>query len=362
MIINARSPFIITVDESVQIGSQIKLYLAAGGTSVPSEPTYTLSKKSPSASQLRTDYNISQYIREFIETISSFDNSETLFANVKVERYKETTTGVYTLLDTTDYMGVNGYTLYSQGINAGDTGEKFYVLSNPSIEIQYNENSSSSNWPKINVAVDFTTNSNSKVVASYKDLNGRNEVVVNYNFDDYDQVTVLKIPVRTSSAKFDNGNTVTIKYLPDGSTVDLQYTFTSKPICEPKYTPVICQFVNRFGGWQYLTFFKAQSSTLNATSTSYNLLPDSIDYNPKRPQSASFNINGKKGIKLNTGWVPENYNELIQDLLFAETILLDDVPVEIKTQSTEFKTSLKDRNINYEIEFEYAFNLINNVI
>ena len=362
MIINTRSPFIITVNESVQIGSKIELFLSVGGTSVPSDPTYTLSKKSPSASQLRTDYNISQYIREFIETISSFDSPETLFANVKVKRYKETTADTYTLLTTEDYIGVNGYSLYSQGINAGDTGEKFYVLANSNIQIQYNQDSSSSQWPQINVAVDFTTNSSSKVVASYKDLNGRNEVVVNYNFDDYDQVTVLKIPIKTSSAKFDNGNTVTLKYMPDGSTVELQYTFTVKPICESKYTPVICQFINRFGGWQYLTFFKAQSNSINASSTSYNLLPDSIDYNPKRPQSASFNINGKQSIKLNTGWVPENYSELIQDILLAETILLDDTPVEIKTQSSEIKTSLKDKNINYEIEFEYAFNLINNVI
>jgi hypothetical protein len=49
-------------------------------------------------------------------------------------------------------------------------------------------------------------------------------------------------------------------------------------------------------------------------------------------------------------------------LLLSETVLLDDVPVEIKTQSSDIKTSLKDRNINYEMEFEYAFNLINNVI
>jgi hypothetical protein len=38
------------------------------------------------------------------------------------------------------------------------------------------------------------------------------------------------------------------------------------------------------------------------------------------------------------------------------------VPVEIKTTATDLKTSLKDRNINYEIEFVYAFDLINNVI
>ena len=69
-----------------------------------------------------------------------------------------------------------------------------------------------------------------------------------------------------------------------------------------------------------------------------------------------------QNIRLNTGWVDENYSELIQDLLLAETILLDGKPAEVVTSASELKTSLKDRNINYEIEFQYAYSLINNVI
>jgi hypothetical protein len=75
-----------------------------------------------------------------------------------------------------------------------------------------------------------------------------------------------------------------------------------------------------------------------------------------------FNVNGSQSIKLSSGFVPENYSDLIQDLLLSETVLLDGLPVKVKTQSTTLKTSLIDRNINYEIEFDYAFNLINNVI
>jgi hypothetical protein len=75
-----------------------------------------------------------------------------------------------------------------------------------------------------------------------------------------------------------------------------------------------------------------------------------------------FNVNGNQSIKLSSGFVPENYSDLIQDLLLSETVLLDGLPVKVKTQSTTLKTSLIDRNINYEIEFDYSFNLINNVI
>ena len=59
---------------------------------------------------------------------------------------------------------------------------------------------------------------------------------------------------------------------------------------------------------------------------------------------------------------PENYSSSIQDLLLSETILLNGLPVELKTQSANLKTSLNDKNINYELDFEYSYNLINNVI
>jgi hypothetical protein len=49
-------------------------------------------------------------------------------------------------------------------------------------------------------------------------------------------------------------------------------------------------------------------------------------------------------------------------LLLSEKVLLDDKPVQLKTQGSDLKTVLKDRMINYEIDFEYAYNLINDVI
>ena len=70
----------------------------------------------------------------------------------------------------------------------------------------------------------------------------------------------------------------------------------------------------------------------------------------------------KQTIKCNTGWVDENYSELIQDLLLSEVVLLDNKPVIVKSQSFDIKTSLKDKNINYEIEFEFNYGLINDVV
>jgi hypothetical protein len=138
--------------------------------------------------------------------------------------------------------------------------------------------------------------------------------------------------------------------------------FYAEQLCEPKYTPLTCTFINRYGGWQYLTFFKANIQSIETTSKEFQLLPSDINYNVLQGQRKAFNKQGKQKIKCNTGWVDENYFELIQDLLLSEVVLLDNKPVIVRSQSADYKTHLKDKNINYEIEFEYSFGLINDVI
>ena len=140
------------------------------------------------------------------------------------------------------------------------------------------------------------------------------------------------------------------------------FSIQNEQLCEPKYTPITCTFINGFGGWQYLTFFKANSQGIDVKSKDYNLLSSSIDYNPLQGQKQRFNFQGTQKIKCNTGWVDENYSNLIQDLLLSEVVLLNNEPAIVKSQSFDIKTHLKDKNINYEIEFEYNYGLINDVI
>ena len=91
------------------------------------------------------------------------------------------------------------------------------------------------------------------------------------------------------------------------------------------------------------------------------MLADAVDYNPLRGQRKEFNFDLKQSVKLNTGWVDENTIELLVELMTSETILLDNEPATLKDKSLQKKTRLRDKMINYEMNFEYAFNLINDV-
>jgi len=352
MIIYSRSPYFITVNESEQVGSKIELRLWNGTGASPTPATYTFSKPIASSTQIENIYNISPFVKEYIDNVApnyaaGETDSTTMWVNVQVKRFKETAVGVYELLDTTTYLGTNGYTSFSDGYNYTNASDTFMLLSDNTKEIKYDITKS---IPYVNVLIN--PESGDVVTATYKDLRGRNELVVGYT----ETKGMLKIPLSTTSVKYNKGNTLTIAYN------ETTFQYRVMPICEPKYSPVVCSYINRFGGWQFLTFFKTRIDNINVKGSNYNLLQDSINYNTSKGQSKSFNINGKQSVKLSSGFVPENYSDLIQDLLLSETVLLDGLPVEVKTQATTLKTSLQDRNINYEIEFDYAFNLINNVI
>jgi len=355
MIIYARSPYFIEINEASQLGSRVELFIWNNPDSEPSTPTYTFTKSIASATNRKNVYNIAPYIKEYIEAITPSDTTDSMLALVKVKRYKEASLGSYTLLDTTTYYSTNGYTNYSGGYNQTGSTAQPLVLANTSLEYRYEEGIT--DYPFVNV---WAYNSSpATLTVSYKDLRGRNEVITTITRDG---AKIYKVPLRTSSIKYNNGNTCTINWKPTGEYIDDTFTINVMPICEPKFNPIVCQFINRYGGWQFLTFFKAKTTNIQTQGTTYSMLPNEVNYNPNRALTKSFNINGGQTIRLNTGWVPENYSELIQDLLLAETILLDGVPVEVKTTATDLKSSLKDRNINYEIEFNYAFNLINTVV
>jgi hypothetical protein len=280
-----------------------------------------------------------------------------MYANVSVKKYKLNSDNTYTLIGTDNFIGVNGYTKFLDGYNKTNTNTNLVLLTNNNKPIYYDRTMA---IPFVNIFIDSVLGD--KFELNYSDLRGRNIVnTVIVAITDSASKTMLKIPFTTTLNKYDKGNNLELKFTKADTTV-YSYSFKVLPVCEPKYTPIVCTFINRFGGWEFLTFFKAQTSNYNVKGTSYNLLPDSIDYNATKGQSKSFNINGKQSIKLNTGWLPEDYNDVIQDLLLSENVLLDGVPVEVKTQSQSIRTSLQDRNINFEIEFDYAFNLINNVV
>ena len=330
-----RSPYFIEIDEAGQTGAKIEIFLWNKGTTEPTIPTYTLSKNIASPLQTLISWNVANYAKEFIKPISPVtvsvptEESVNTWCYMKIKTYK-LVTSTETLLNTETFVCLNGYTQYSGGYNQNDT-DTVIPLVNTNIKL-----TTFSGYNYVNVWIEDNENYvwSSPISVSFFTTTSEGLWKLPYDYDSYD----LFIGIESI------------------------FGINTEQLCEVKYTPITCKFINRFGGWQFLTFFKANSSSIDVTSKDFDTLPSSINYNVLQGQKKIFNSQGKQKIKCNTGWVYENYSELIQDLLLSEIVLLDNKPVVVKSQSFDIKTSLKDKNINYEIEFEYSFGLINDVI
>jgi alcohol dehydrogenase YqhD (iron-dependent ADH family) len=71
----------------------------------------------------------------------------------------------------------------------------------------------------------------------------------------------------------------------------------------------------------------------------------------------------------NTTLVNDGYAEYIQQLLLSEKVTLLDyenntlyTPVNVQTKSLKKQTGLNDGTMNYELTFDFAYDLINNVV
>lgn len=330
-----RSPYFIEVNETGQTGAKVELFIWHRNESEPTVPTYTLTQNIASQTQTNITFNISPYaldnIQIVIPTIGASIALEDAvnWVYVKVKRYK-IVSGTATLLDTETFAALNGFTLYENGYN------------------QYND---SDVVPLFNTDILlYNFNDTNKYVNVWLDASSRywyNEAPFTAAIDG-----VYKLPY-----------SIDLNYtLKKGTTPVLRFDYDVQNLCEPKYTPVVCSYINRFGGWHFLTFFKASKESLETEYKDFKLMPQSVDYNVNLGVTKTFNQQGKKKITCNTGWVDENYFELIEDLMLSDTILIDGKPAYILSKSTDRKTYLRDKNINYTLDFQYAYGVINDII
>lgn len=145
--------------------------------------------------------------------------------------------------------------------------------------------------------------------------------------------------------------------------IEIIYNGVTKTILitdECRYTPLDIAFQNKEGAMQIMTFFKAKKDTISVSSEEYE-----SNSGQGKHQFVKFNKQSKSKFSVNSGYLREDKNETIRQLLLSEKVWLlnggIEIPINVATTSQEFKTRQNDRLINYGIEFEYAFNDINNV-
>ena len=373
----ARSPYVIEVNESSVVGSKLELFFYYSG-SAPANPQYTLSKKVPSSTNVKMYYDVSPYCRDYFEfttrqtavgtlptTSGIVASANNQYVLLKVKRYKETTATNFTLLDTTSYMCFDGYGYYSEGANPTNAdyiigSTRFATLKEDTYYYKYESTSTPASVTSDRAGLLGVVGTSLDGV-KYTDLVTGGTTQFNTPFAStsilYDVPTVW-------AGYYANGNKLEIWQNITNPSPTLLGTWYFKPVCEPKYTPVMIDFVNKAGYWQREWFYKVSKNNININEKKVNLMQSSShSYNTIQGQRHSLNKNGQESITLNTGNVVEAYFETIQQIMLSEKILVDDLPVMCNTKSLEKQKGINQlKPANYQLSFDYAFDAINSVI
>ncbi len=130
-------------------------------------------------------------------------------------------------------------------------------------------------------------------------------------------------------------------------------------------------YYNSFGALQDLYFFGKTIESLNTTGEEYksnllNLTSTPVPtYDINKHQYNQYDKQGQRTIQINSGYVGDDYNILIEELMLSEKVWLtyDNTlyPVKPITMSQTFKTVLNDSLVNYTIDLNLAFDAIQNI-
>jgi len=170
-------------------------------------------------------------------------------------------------------------------------------------------------------------------------------------------IQYITIPADSSTIKvYDTDDTTLLK------------TITVTNVCEPKYTPYKVTFLNKFGAFQDLYFFKKTTETFDVIDEKFkrNIIDNSsVTYGLNETQNQRYNVNAKTKLTLNTGFIKEDMNQTVEELFLTENAWIyyngKTLPIIPISKSMTLKTSLNDRLTDYTVDFEFGFNKINNI-
>jgi hypothetical protein len=132
--------------------------------------------------------------------------------------------------------------------------------------------------------------------------------------------------------------------------------------CEAKYTPVQVAFINRFGVADFITFFKRSDERGSFTQDSYQKSIYNDGFTTPSLEVGkyqSFNVNSRNTLTLNTGFVDQDYDETIEDILMSEYVAVytnsNWVSAVPNRGTIEYQKSINTQLINYTMSFDFGF-------
>ena len=376
--INVRSPYFVNLSTTNLTSAQIEIRIYVGGaeTSWIANPQYTLTS---TAINEKINFEIAELIKDYIPAAfngtypNSLDASEDYTTMYVDYRITETlSTGALSPVDTLGVRAFYGYGFFEDGANPQLL--QGYLQSNTTI-LKPDDNA-------LKIPID---NENTTSVAFFY----KNEQIYSWTptagLKIQDQIQYVSTAaadvdnyrerVETSGGTFEN-NPCLQDFLRNDTiypadeviinAVEGVTVLNIENVEECKYTPYKLTFINKFGAYQDIWFFKNSKLNMATNEERYksNILTNGT-YQTYNPQIKVLTKNGKRSLTLNSGFYPESNNKVFEQLFLSEKVWIEykakTLGITIESKSFNYKTSLTDGLINYTIDVSFAFDTINNI-
>ena len=379
--INVRSPFYIKASNASLASATMDLYKYTGvfTTDKPASAQYQITKNEIDSNNYVV-FEVSELIRDYIDI--EFDgeyDSQCVWVESDITMY-DGADGSGSSLGTsnTDYIALDGYGYFHEGTNP-ELSRGLLISNNTIFRL---------NDSNVRIPV-FTEDTNS--VAFYYQGTLKRTLTISSSTNTNGQIDYVTV------SGSDNTDTYEERVVADGGTLEVSKCLTDflnnidiglvdevwigtdtgteivkiKTVDECKYEPYKVTFVNKYGALQDLWFFKKSVETTDVTSEQFKASvfnQDTLSYKTYQHQQQAFMAQGKDRITMNTGYINDDHNAVLEELLLSEQVwytkITDEelvIPVIPRTKTITYKTSVNDKLVDYTVEFEQAFDKINNI-
>lgn len=358
------------------------IYMGSRYSDRPAAPTYVVRSSATLADTNKLTFNISELAKSFASVAPASSGSLVNFIPFVDIFPFYTQDGLSYSLPPSLGIAYNGYGYFQEGYNPqsekalaqsndtiltrGDFGFSLSVFSDKTEKVVFEKDGETVKVENIISPSTFSTMAITTVSSGMymRDVPVQLQGVLVEKEDYYNNDAISEF---YNSVKNNGADTVYIEDK-DGNTETVKVRY----IDECKYDPVRLIFVNKFGAFQDIYFYKNSSVSLKTKEDSFRRNIISLSeplggvndgYNTTAHQNKNLYKTGKQSISLNSGFYPEEYNEVFRQLMLSEDVWIKYeeriLPVNISDSSMDFKTRLNEKLIEYSIKCDFAFDTIN---
>ena len=387
-IINTRTPhFVGLSDVNIAYATlDIEVYSGNKNTGYSGTPQYSL-RKQLIPGNAKIYFEVSELIRDYLDIkFSGFYFAADEFHTCKWVRMTKTSFnsngGQLTQATSTDLV-IDGYSYFEEGSFYSYTGKNLLMSNREVFALD-------DNIYRIPLYIGEEVNiaflRNGEIVGTYTNAGGSvltTEQIAHISINGISAYDSFKSRIVKTNGIFENNkcisqylNTLSIGKVDTihiGNTDGTLDIINVKTIDECRYEPKKITFVNKFGVLQDMYFFKKMVEKMTSKRESYKSnilnLQQGESYNVYEHTKRDFNISANESMTLSSGFLSESYNEVFKQLMLSEKVWITNrtdtseqvLPINIKTSDITYKTSLNDKLVEYTIEFENSYNVLNDI-